>query len=142
MKFEAFLLFPMAFLFSEAQNLNCAIIIPPNPLTAQGLSTPFYYTALNPQDGICDQSNSLQSSFVEGMILNLDNGTISIYNPLIINLGSTPEINPVVPNLPAHYVAGLWFGTVIASSSDLVLRLKCKFSNSSPFKLEYLSRQS
>jgi hypothetical protein len=48
---------------------------------------------------------------VQAVIINTDNGTISVYNPLIIDLGTTPAIPIVTPVLPTNYVAALWFGS-------------------------------
>jgi hypothetical protein len=92
-------------------NPNCAIIVPNNPLTAAGLSTPYQLTALNPADGPCHQANPLQASFVQGAIINTATGAISIYNPLVIDEGTKPAVAPVVPTLPANSVVGLWFGS-------------------------------
>jgi hypothetical protein len=37
-------------------------------------------------------------------------GTISIYNPLVIDQGTQPAAQPVVPQLPARGIVALWFG--------------------------------
>jgi hypothetical protein len=92
-------------------NPNCALIVPNNPLTATGLSTPFQLVALNAANGPCHQNNTLQASFVQGAVINLATGQISIYNPLVIDKGSQPAAPPVVPTLPTKNVVGLWFGS-------------------------------
>ena len=38
-------------------------------------------------------------------------GTISVYNPLVIDQGTQPAAAPVVPTLPKGAVVGLWFGS-------------------------------
>jgi hypothetical protein len=96
---------------ATAQNANCALVVPPNPLSAEGLATPYYLTALDPADGPCNQANPDQTTFVQGAIIDLDTGRGFVYNPLVIDLGTRPLIAPVVPRLPKNYVAGLWFGT-------------------------------
>src|SRR5437016_2662319 len=34
-----------------AVNMDCTLIVPPNPLSAQGLATPYQLTATNPANG-------------------------------------------------------------------------------------------
>jgi len=92
-------------------NPNCAIIIPPLALTATAMQTPWRASTPTPAAGPCNQSNPGQTSFVQGAIINLDTGAISIYNPLVIDLGATPFDAPTVAVLPANYVAAYWFGT-------------------------------
>jgi hypothetical protein len=96
---------------ADTLNLNCTLIVPPNPLTAQGLATPYQFKATNPDDGPCNESNPNQASFVQGAVIDTSTGQISIYNPLVIDQGTKPAIAPVVPKLPQNYVAALWFGS-------------------------------
>ena len=91
-------------------NPNCTLIVPASPLTAQGLATPYQFTATNPADGPCNEADGNQTAFVQGAILDNATGTISIYNPLVIDEGTQPAVAPVVPRLPAHAVVALWFG--------------------------------
>jgi hypothetical protein len=90
--------------------MNCTLIVPPHPLTAQGLATPYQLRATNPQEGACHEANPQQAAFVQAAILDPATGQISVYNPLVIDTGSVPAIPPVVPTLPAHAVVGIWFG--------------------------------
>jgi hypothetical protein len=91
-------------------NLNCTLIVPPNPLSAQGLATPYKLVATDPNAGACNEANPLQSAFVQGAVIDPATGQISIYNPLIIDKGTQPAIAPVVPKLPTGGIVGLWFG--------------------------------
>lgn len=92
-------------------NMNCTIIVPSYPLTAQGLATPYQLVGTNAAaDGPCNQSNAGQSTFVQAAIINTDTGQISIYNPLVIDKGTQPAAAPIVPQLPQHSVVALWFG--------------------------------
>jgi hypothetical protein len=91
-------------------NMNCTLIVPPNPLTAQGLATPYQLTATNPADGPCNEANINQTAFVQGAVINPATGQISVYDPLVIDQGSTPAAAPVVPQLPANATVALWFG--------------------------------
>src|SRR6266480_5274118 len=71
-----FLLFTIA-----AYAQNCVMTVPPNPLTAQGLATPFTVTGCNQRDF------TAQGSFVEAAIFNPATNSISIYHPLVVNQG-------------------------------------------------------
>lgn len=108
---------------------NCKLVVPPNPLTATGLSTPYRLQALTVAD-TCDQLATDTAAFVQGVILDLDNGTISIYNPLVINDGATALSAPIVPVLPTHSVVGLWFGfngatLTLAANGNSLTQGKC-----------------
>ena len=91
-------------------NPNCTIIIPANPLTAQGLATPYQLVATDPAKGPCNEVNTNQSAFVQAAILDPARGQISAYEPLVIDQGTRPAVAPVVPKLPANAVVGIWFG--------------------------------
>ena len=91
-------------------NPNCTLIVPANPLTAQGLATPYQLTATDPGAGPCDEANNAQTAFVQGAVLNPATGQISIYNPLVVDQGAQPAVAPVVPTLPAGAVVAVWFG--------------------------------
>lgn len=95
---------------AEATNTSCTLIIPANPLSAQGLATPYQLVATNPADGSCNEANVDQSAFVQADILNPATGQISAYDPLVIDQGTKPAVAPVVPKLPARAVVGIWFG--------------------------------
>src|ERR1700690_3477143 len=106
----SFLLITPGVLF--AQNSNCTIIIPADPLTAAGLATPYQLTATNPAQGECHETNTASSAFVQAAIFDRASGRISIYNPLVIDAGSLPAPGapPIIPALPHDAVVALWFG--------------------------------
>ena len=59
-------------------NMNCTLIVPSYPLTAQGLATPYQLVGTNAgQDGPCNESNAGQSAMVQGAIINTETGQIS-----------------------------------------------------------------
>jgi hypothetical protein len=89
---------------------NCTLILPPSPLTATGLSTPFQLT--NTDTGLtCDETNAAQSAFVQAVIFDTQHNTFSVYEPLVVNKSNpTPAVAPIVPTLPAHAIVALWFG--------------------------------
>jgi hypothetical protein len=91
-------------------NANCTLIVPANPLSAQGLATPYQLTATDPAAGPCNEANSAQTAFVQGAIVNPATGQISIYDPLVVDAGTQPAVTPTVPALPAGAVVALWFG--------------------------------
>jgi hypothetical protein len=64
---------------------NCVMIVPANPLTANGLATPFFVVT-----GTCNQTNPGQMSFVQGAVISPSTGQISVYNPLAIQQGASP----------------------------------------------------
>jgi len=93
-----------------AENQDCTLIVPAHPLTAAGLATPYQLVATNPVNGPCNEANKNQSAFVQGAVIDLTNGQISVYNPLVIDAGTTPAVTPTAPTLPALSVVALWFG--------------------------------
>lgn len=95
---------------AAAVNGDCTLIVPSNPLSAQGLATPYQLVATNPANGPCNEANKAQAAFVQGAVIDPATGQISIYNPLVIDQGTQPAAAPVVPQLPANGVVALWFG--------------------------------
>jgi hypothetical protein len=91
-------------------NGDCTLIVPPHPLTAQGLATPYRLTATDPNQGPCNESNPNQAVFVQGAVIDPATGQIAIYNPLVIDKGTQPAVAPVVPKLPARGIVALWGG--------------------------------
>lgn len=95
---------------AKAINMDCTLIVPENPLSAQGLATPYQLTATKPAQGPCREANMLQAAFVQGAIIDPATGAISLYDPLVIDKGTQPAVAPAVPQLPANAIVGLWFG--------------------------------
>ena len=95
---------------AAAVNPNCTLIVPPNPLSAQGLATPYQLAATDPANGPCNEANAGQSAFVQAVILDPATGAMSAYEPLVIDKGTQPAVAPVTPTLPRNAVVGLWFG--------------------------------
>jgi hypothetical protein len=102
-----------------AADPNCTLIVPLNPLTPLGLATPYQLTATDPADGPCDENNESQAAFVQGAIINPATGQISVYDPLVIDAGTTAAVAPVLPTIPANAVVALWFGF---NGDDLTLK--------------------
>jgi hypothetical protein len=99
---------------TTAANVNCDIIVPANPLSAQGLATPYQLTGTggqSPAQSGCEMSNAANlGAFVQATILNPRTGALSVYDPLVITQGTTAAVNPAVPQLPANAVVTIDFG--------------------------------
>ena len=95
---------------AAAPNPDCTLIVPSNPLSAKGLATPYQLIATDPNGGPCNEANGAQGAFVEAAVFNPANSQISIYHPLVIDIGTKPAVAPVVPSLPANAIVALWIG--------------------------------
>ena len=67
--------------------------MPNRPLTAQGLATPYQLG-----DGCTMQDAANEGAFVEATIL-APNGSVQIYDPLVVTAGTTPAVAPVPPTI-------------------------------------------
>jgi len=72
----AVLMLPHRGTHAAAGKGNCILLVPPNPLSAQGLATP--YRLLPP----CHEADQATAAFVQGAVVDTDTGIISVYNPL------------------------------------------------------------
>jgi hypothetical protein len=99
------------------QAVNCALIVPADPLSAGGLATPWRLV----RDGAapCNESDPGAAAFVEAAIFDPATGQVSVYSPLVVDAGSRPAITPTTPALPAGAVVGIWVGY---NGDNLVLR--------------------
>jgi hypothetical protein len=98
---------------ANAANTDCELIVPPNPLTATGLATPYLLTGPNGQDPAasgCTQANPDLQAFVQATILNPATGRLWVYEPLVITAGTNPAAAPTRPRLPRHAVVNLMVG--------------------------------
>ena len=99
---------------AAAANVSCDIVVPANPLTAQGLATPYQLTGPNgmtPAASGCTMANFANlGAFVQATILDPATGALSVYEPLVITKGTQPAAAPVVPALPAGAVVTIDFG--------------------------------
>ncbi|HWZ19151.1 MAG TPA: hypothetical protein VNW73_10170 [Ktedonobacteraceae bacterium] len=96
---------------AQAVNGDCTLIVPAQPLTAQGLATPYQLVATNPDNGPCNEANAAQSAFVQAAIIDPNTGKIAVYDPLVVDQGTQPAMAPVVPTLPNGGIVGIWFGS-------------------------------
>ncbi len=94
----------------DAPNPNCTLIVPANPLSAQGLAKPYQLVATNGDKGACHEKNPAQSAFVQAAIIDPATGKVSIYDPLVVDKGRQAAAPTTVPQLPQNAVVGIWFG--------------------------------
>jgi hypothetical protein len=78
-----------------AASTNCTVSVPANPLTAQGLASPWVLG-----DGCTWANGGTEGVFIDATIL-APNGQLEVYNPLVINQGTTPAVAPVAPTIAA-----------------------------------------
>lgn len=90
-------------LAGSAGDNGCTLVVPADPLSAKGLATP--YELLD-----CHESNPETAAFVQGTVFDPSTGSLSVYNPLVVDRGKRPAVPPVRPRLPQGAVVGLWFG--------------------------------
>jgi hypothetical protein len=76
-------------------SMNCTVAVPANPLTAQGLATPWVLG-----DGCTWANGGTEGVFVDATIL-APNGQLQVYDPLVINQGTTPAVAPTPPTIAA-----------------------------------------
>jgi hypothetical protein len=78
-----------------AASTNCTVSVPANPLTAQGLASPWVLG-----DGCTWANGGTEGVFVDATILSPD-GQLQVYDPLVINQGTTPAVAPTPPTIAA-----------------------------------------
>jgi hypothetical protein len=86
---------------------GCVLKVPDNPLTPQGLMTPYILMGAN-----CNEANPANSRFVHGVVLNNETGQLFIYNPLVVTQGMQVVSNPAPVNFTLNnHIVGLWIGS-------------------------------
>jgi hypothetical protein len=105
-----------------AVNVNCDLIMPASPLSAQGLATAYQLTGTDgatPAASGCEMTNAAAlGAFVQATILDPATGALSVYDPLVVTQGTQPAVAPTVPTLPADAVVTIDFGF---NGTDLTL---------------------
>lgn len=122
MKFLSYLLFlsslflPFSECVKDIKNIkdkalvspNCNIVLPPYPLTYQGLITPYQLQTIDPNTPC---SMKTFPAFAEALILDLDTNSLSIYHPLIVDFQTTPLVQPLPFVIPANSLVAIHFGS-------------------------------
>lgn len=87
---------------------NCVLTLPANPLTAQGLMTPYTVTG-------CDQRQfACMGSFAEAVIYDPATASITAYHPLVVNQGDVAGkdfLPPANVTVPAGATVAIYFGS-------------------------------
>ena len=78
-----------------AASMNCTVSVPANPLSAQGLASPWILG-----DGCTWANGGTEGVFIDATIL-APNGQLEVYDPLVINQGTTPAVAPTPPTIAA-----------------------------------------
>ncbi len=108
------------------------VIVPANPLSAQGLATPYswlHQMRLPMVPVMRPMPIRVLSSRQPFTIL--PQARFSIYSPLVIDQGTQPAVVPTAPTLPADAVVGLWFGfngtnlTLQGAQANTLTNAKC-----------------
>ena len=76
-----------------ADSTNCTVTVPDRPLSAKGLATPWELG-----DGCTWANGATEGVFIDATIL-APNGQLQVYNPLVIDQGTTPEVAPTPPTI-------------------------------------------
>jgi len=86
---------------------GCILQVPNNPLTPQGLMTPWILMGAN-----CNEANPANARFVHGVVVSNVTGQMFIYNPLVVTQGQPVASAPAaVTFTPQDHVVGLWLGS-------------------------------
>ena len=88
---------------------DCILVMPPFPLSLNGLMTPYRLQSVNPADPCIMNPNT--ATFVEATLLDLDTRRISVYHPMVITDGTLPFFPPSAFTLPPNSIVSLSFGT-------------------------------
>jgi hypothetical protein len=115
--------------------VNCDIVVPANPLSATGLSTPWQLTGtggMSAQASGCTMANfGNLGAFVQATILNPRTEALSVYEPLVITQGTTPAAAPVVPTLPRGAIVTVDVGfngtdlTMVGATASALQQGRC-----------------
>src|SRR5438270_3761880 len=69
---------------AAAINADCTLIVPPDPLTAQGLASPYQLVATDPGKGPCHEASAAQAAFVQAALMHPARANTRVHNPLVI----------------------------------------------------------
>jgi hypothetical protein len=86
-------------------NPDCTLKVPADPLSAEGLSTPY---VLHSAGMTCSEANEGTAAFVQATILDPSTGHVFVYNPVVENPGDNKTAPAVT--LPHGAVVTIWTG--------------------------------
>lgn len=87
---------------------NCQIVLPPYPLSYQGLITPYQLQTI---DANTPCSMKTFPAFAEAVILDLDTNSLSVYHPLIVDFGTQPLVQPLPFTMNPNSLVAIHFGS-------------------------------
>ena len=87
---------------------NCNIVLPPFPLSYQGLITPYQLQTIDPNTPCAMKTFP---AFAEALIFDLDTNSLSIYHPLIVDFQTTPLVQPLPFTMPPNNIVTIHFGS-------------------------------
>lgn len=87
---------------------QCTLTVPADPLSARGLATAYQLGSTTGTQ--CSEEDAATAAFVQATILNPYTGQLSVYDPEVIDAGSTPAVTPPVPHLQPWDVVSIWVG--------------------------------
>jgi hypothetical protein len=102
-------------------SVSCRVVVPANPLSASGLSTPYQLTGPSgtsaAASGCTATAPAARAGLVRATILDPATGALAVHTPLVVTQGTRPAKAPAVPELPPGAVVIIDFG---ASGMDLI----------------------
>jgi len=102
-----YLLVTLTQIIVAQQGDRCVLLVPDNPLTPQGLMTPWILMGAN-----CNQATIGNTRFVHSVILNTVTAELIVYDPLVISQGMTVVSPPANVNFNiTTSVVGIWLGS-------------------------------
>lgn len=87
---------------------NCNIVLPPFPLSYQGLVTPYQLQTI---DANTPCSMKTFPAFAEALILDLDTNSLSVYHPLVVDFGTVPLVQPIPFTMNPNSIVAIHFGS-------------------------------
>jgi hypothetical protein len=100
-----FLLYLTSFVVSQ----DCLLKVPKDPLN-NGLFQPWFLST-NPISTLpCSQTIPGSEVFVEATIFDYKNNKFFVYNPLVIDAGTTPALPPLIAPLPEYSIVVIHIG--------------------------------
>ena len=109
-------------IFSNAQ--DCLLEVPNDPLNT-GLFKPWYVSTNSNSLLPCSQTIPDSAVFVEATILDIDNGKLYVYYPLVVDNGKSIDIPIITSVLPINNIVTIYIG----ANSDSVTLLSSAYSS-------------
>lgn len=109
----SFLLSPLGIVHAAGAGVTrdnqpiCQLELPPDPLTPSGLATPFQLSSPN-SDYPCHEASLPTAAFVQAALYDPEDHTISLYNPVVVDKGTRPFANPLLPSFHPDAIVALW----------------------------------